>query len=296
MRKDEDMNFTKDMTDTVMRQKSQAWKKVQLAAIFDTYCSDVRKFYQKLAERVKESGMIGLHPFMIADDYGDVRDKAVAVMMSALIPCRRTGLFKRLDILKRLFNGSPSRYIDGGYKVVDFNTYYAGMGCTMDMLQQWTEILHQSFMSDKGMWMSNVEYFMRTSEFHRTYAFDESYSEAVFWLSESVLGTDPKDIPIPHTRCVRELLKAVVPRWKNYDGWKDMAELFQFGYPAMVWYAAQGREWLYSEHYDDICKMERNLKMKFTRSTPMDAYERWRFRKLFMKKLYEDIEQYIPYF
>ena len=63
------------------------------------------------------------------------------------------------------------------------------------------------------------------------------------------------------------------------------AGLFGFDYPAMIWYAAQGREWLYKTNYDGIYRMEHNLAVKIKRQTPMTSYERWRFRTTFLSKL-----------
>lgn len=279
-----------DLMDSALKQKTLALRRKQVAELFGAYCSDVRTFVQELARTIKYNGMVGLHPFMLADAYDDKQDKIVAVLMSALIPMKRDGLLERVGTMRRLLGGSPAGFISGRYKIIDYTQYYKGIGCTKWQLQQWVDILYKSLMGGEDMLLSNIGFYKESEGFNGTPAFEDCYSEAVFWLSERFLDSDPASIPLPRTRSVRELLRALVPR-ERMIGHEDAAKLFKLDYPAMIWYAACGRDLLYQTHYDDIYKMERNLKMKFSRGTPMGRYERWRFRTLFLKPLYKDLEE-----
>lgn len=279
-----------DLLDSTIRQKSLSLRKMQIAELFEAYCSDVRKFIQELANAVKETNMIGLHPFMVADAYEGERDKVVAILMSSLIPVDKDGLLERIRVMRKLLGDSPSDFMSGRYKIIDYLQYYRGVGCTKWQLQQWVDILSKSLMGNEDMLLSNIEYYKRTEEFKESDKFLSSYSEAVFWLSERFFCTDPSTIPMPLTKSTRELLRILVPR-ERMIGYEEAAKLFKLEYPSMIWYAACGRDLLYQTHYDDIYKMERNLRMKYNRATPMDAYERWRFRALFLKPLYKDIEE-----
>lgn len=279
-----------DLLDSASKQKALALRRKQVAELFGAYCSDVRTFVQELAGTIKGNGMVGLHPFMVADAYDGKLDKIVAVLMSALIPMKRVGLLERVGMMRRLLGGSPTDFISGRYKIIDYAQFYKGVGCTQWQLQQWADIIYKSLMGGEDMLLSNIGFYKESEGFNGTPAFEDSYSEAVFWLSERFLGVDPPTIPLPRTRSVRELLRALVPREKMI-GHDEAASFFRLEYPAKIWYAACGRDILYQTHYDDIYKMERNLKKKFTRGTYMDRYERWRFRTLFLKPLYKDLEE-----
>lgn len=278
-----DIELSRALTDINIKQKTLRARKLQVANLFDIYCSDIRTWAQNMAEQVKKEKRIGLHPFMVADAYEGKRDKAVAILMSALIPLKQQGLLKRIDLMQELLRDQPWSFLQGAYRIIDYLKFYKGLGCEKDALQKWIAILVKVFRSPEDMWLSNLEYYIKTDEFNITPNISESLSEAVFWLSESVLDVDKQSIRIPRIKPVRAFIRAFVPRNKIIT-LEEAVDMFKFEYPSMVWYAAMGREELYQTNYDAIWKLEHNLKAKLKNGTRMDAYERCRFRRAFLKK------------
>lgn len=278
-----DIELSRALTNMNIKQKTLRARKLQIANLFDIYCSDIRVWAQNLARQVKEQKRIGLHPFMVADAYEGKKDKAVAILMSALIPLRQKGLLKRIDLMQELLREQPWSFLQGAYRIVDYLKFYKGLGCEKGALQKWIAILVKVFRSPENMWVSNLYYYIKTDEFHITKDIEESLSEAVFWLSESVLDVNKESIAVPDIKPVRTFLKAFVPRTKIITR-EEAVDMFKFEYPAMVWYAAMGREEMYQTNYDGIWRMEHNLQSKFKNGTQMDAYERCRFRRDFIKK------------
>lgn len=288
MRKSEEF----DLLDVAVREKSYTARIVYAKSIFGTYCRDLRDWVNEMASAVKERNMVGLHPFMVGDFYDGDKDKIAAILMSALIPLDDRMVLGRVGSLKKLMDDSPWNFIQGAYKVKNYSLFYNSIGCAMWQMQQWTDILHKVLMGPVSMIFNNIDYYVRADGMNVTPSMSESLAEARFWLEENVLGTEKKDMHVPMTRIVREAISAWVPRYKMI-GWQESVRLFDMPYDAMFFYAAEGRKRLYRDCYDDIYRMEHNLESKVKRGTRMDGYERWRFRTLFLKKLYSDLE--IPY-
>lgn len=285
MKISEEASLDAKMMASSLRAKSEAAVRKQIEALFNIYCFDIKLWAQKLAEAVKEKKRIGLHPFMIEDAYERKEDKIAAVLMSAMIPVDATGIVRYIDFMKSLLGESPAEFFKGKYTEVDYALFYKGLGCSGDRAQQWISILANSLLGPADMIENNIFYYIKVREFAVPDKFHCSLSEALFWLHEHILDTEKRKVPIPDTPNVREFLQAIVPRWKMYGSTEETVRLFDFEYPAMVFYAAEGRKRLYETHYDAIYRMEKNLKTKYKRGTLMDSFERFRFRSLFINPL-----------
>lgn len=262
--------------------------------LFDVYCSDVAKWAVRLSEKVKANHLIGRHPFMLGDCYSDKRDVAAAVLLSAVIPVTRSSLSKRIEAMRSLIGDSPYLFIKGGYKVKNFPTMLS-YGCSSGTLQQWCSILNATYRdiepSEENMvpFLKMLKDSIHLSELNLTANMKEGVEEALFWLSEGVYHIEGEDIPVPLTKSVKAFLRAYVPRI-NIIGNRESVDLFGFAYPAMVWYAAQGRELLFKTNYDDMYHMEHNLSAKFHRNTEMSAKYRREFRQNILSKVEVDVD------
>lgn len=263
------------LMDTAIRQKSNRAKKEQAKSMFETYCADIRPWAQELAAQVKREGRIGLHPFMAADAYSSREDRTAAVLMSALVPTEQDGLMERVATLRQLMGGSPADFVGGAWKVKDYDLYYRGIGCGRSRLQEWTKIVGMA-MDDEDV-AGALRYYIRMEMGDVGKKMEDSLQEALFWLSESVLGEDGEKVPVPWTKSTRQFVRWLVPRYKVL-GFEESVARFRFDYPAMVFYAAEGRNRLYEESYGAIWRLEHNLQWKLRHGTQMDSYERWRFR------------------
>ena len=158
------------------------------------------------------------------------------------------------------------------------------------MFQKWCTTLSETYLyadlSSESVadFICELKQNMRDLGMRLVYSREESFEEAVFWLYEGVFHVDGTIIPVPHTKAVNDFIRAYTPH-SSILTQEDMAGLFGFDYPAMIWYAARGREWLYKTNYDGIYRMEHNLAVKMKRQTPMTSYERWRFRTTFLSKV-----------
>lgn len=286
----EEASLEAKMIASSLRAKSEAAVKKQTEALFRVYCSDVKSWALRLAVAVKGKNCIGLHPFMIEDSYERQEDKIAAVLMSAMIPADSPDTLRYINFMKSLLGDSPAEFLKNRYTNVDYTQFYKGLGCSGDRAQQWISILANTLLGPVDMIENNIFYFIKAREFSVTDRFHSSLSEALFWLHEHLLGTDKQKVPIADTPHVREFLQAIIPRWKMYGSVEEMTAMFDFEYPAMVFYAAEGRMRLYESYYDPIYRMEKNLKTKYKRGTVMDSFERHRFNNLFIKPLNNLIE------
>lgn len=291
----DDEELSRSLVMNTVYHKSKMGQAKAIRDAFSIYCSDVAPWAVELSRKAKREFLIGRHPFMLSDSYDDQRDKAAAVLMSAVIPMDMSKLSKRLSIAERLMGGSPYNFIIGGYKIRDFKKG-RGLGCSSETLQKWCAVLHEAYLWTEPT-EGNVKDFIRVLkesmseyEFDVSYNMRDSFNEAVFWLCESVFRINGADIPIPITKAVWDFIRAYMPH-HFIIGIEDCVRLFGFDYPAMVWYAAQGRRWLYKTNYDGIYMMEHNLAAKMKRATPMTSYERWRFRKTVLSKVSLDRKQ-----
>lgn len=269
--------------------KSKIGKREAIKKSFDIYCRDIQPWAVKLSRKAKSEYLIGRHPFMLSDFYEGDSEKAAAVLMSALIPNETDKLSLRIDNMRNFIGSSPYNFVRGAYKIKEFGRNVKA-GCAMETLQKWCAALNGTY-----QWIEpsadNMDEFIQTLrenidryEIRLANKAKESYEEAVFWLCESIFNTDGAIIPTPHTKAVWDFIRAYIEHYFIL-GFDDCVKLFGFDYPAMIWYAAQGRRWLYETNYDGIYMMEHNLAAKMKNSTPMTSYERWRFRTNFMSKV-----------
>lgn len=267
-------------------------KKGQLKAIkeyFSIYCKDVAPWVIRLAQKVKKEHLIGYHPFMLCDFYTDDKDKCAAVLLSAAIPVCHSRLSLRLENMYNFIGSNPYLFIKGSYKIRKFPKRLI-FGCSGETLQIWCDILNRTYKETEPTRDNAIQFLnilnenIQLSGLHLTANTRESLSEAVFWLMDGILHTDGSIIPMPNTKAIRDFIRAFVPR-STTIGLDESVRLFGFEYPYMVWYAAQGRKWLYNTNYDGIYMLEHNLRHKFIRHTPMSSYERWRFRKSILSKV-----------
>lgn len=276
----------------VFQSLNYKFKKAQAASAkrsFSIYCSDVAPWAVKLSRKAKSEYLIGRHPFMLSDFYDREKEKAAAVLMSVMIPNETNRLSQRIENMRDFIGSSPYNFIRGSYKIKEFGRSIKA-GCTMEQLQKWCAALNETYQYiEPGA--DNMDKFIQALresigryEIRLADKAKESYEEAVFWLYEGVFHADGSIIPTPRTKAVWDFIRAYVGHY-FIIGFEDCVKLFGFDYPAMIWYAAQGRRWLYETNYDGIYMMEHNLAAKMKRSTPMSSYERWRFRKTVLSKV-----------
>ena len=249
----DDDDLSMSLVNRAVTYKVKAGQKKSMMGHFKAYCEDIAPWAVKLSRKAKREHLIGRHPFMLSDYYDDIKDKAAAVLLSGVVPLDTDKLSLRTSRLRDFIGSSPYVYTElSSESVVDF---------ICELKQN----------------MSNLD-------IRLGYSRKESFEEAVFWLYEGLFHVEGAIIPVPHTKAVNDFIRAYTPH-SSILTQEDMAELFGFDYPAMIWYAAQGREWLYKTNYDGIYRMEHNLAVKMKRQTPMTSYERWRFRTTFLSKV-----------
>ena len=248
----DDDDLSMSLVNRAVTYKVKAGQKKSMMGHFKAYCEDIAPWAVQLSRKVKREHLIGRHPFMLSDYYDD-------------------------------------GFIKGSFRIKDYSTL-RGIGCTNEMFQKFCTALSETYLYADLSSGSVVDFIcelkqnMRNLDIRLGYSREESFEEAVFWLYEGIFHVDGAIIPVPHTKTVNNFIRAYTPH-SSILTQEDMAELFGFDYPAMIWYAAQGREWLYKTNYDNIYRMEHNLAVKMKRQTPMTSYERWRFRTTFLSKL-----------
>lgn len=281
--------FERRLLETSMKEKGHRWRRRQYETLMNMYCGDLKVWIKALVEWTMREHRIGLHPMMIEGDYEEKRDKIVATLMSALIPLEDREVMGRVGRLRALLGGSPSAWIEGAYKVTDWERYAKGLGCEGWSAQGWAEIVSKTMRGPEEMVVNNMEWYMKTEGVKMTERMRESWEEARFWIEWELMGMERDKIRVPMTRAVRAMVRAWVPRWKM-TGWEGGVDLLGLEYRAMAWWAAMGRKWMYENHYDEIWRMEKNLETKIKRGTKMTSMERWRFRTVFLKPLWAVIE------
>lgn len=220
-----------------MRQKAIKWRQRQIKEVFDRENGEVREQIKKKIKWAKRTGKIGLHPFLISGDYKEREDKIVAILMSALIPVEEDKVLKRVSVLRELLGGSPRAFVEGAYKIKDYDRYKTGLGCSKWALQGWTEIVKGVMDGPEEMMVNNLDYYIMEREFGLTDEIKESKAEAVFWLEEKILGTPKKEIKIPLTRAVKRLIRTEIPRYRML-GWEGAVKMLDLDYDAEIWWAA----------------------------------------------------------
>lgn len=279
----------------VFQSLNYKFKKAQAVSAkgsFSIYCSDIAPWAVKLSRKAKSEFLIGRHPFMLSDFYDDEREKAAAVLLSAVIPNDTEKLSRRIESMRTIIGSSPYNFIKASYKIKELSGNF-GIGSSSETLQKWCAALAETYAwiepdcEEIDKFLIELERNTEKYEIHLQGKTKESYEEAVFWLCEGIFHIDGSIIPTPHTKAVWDFIRTYVGHY-FIIGFDDCVKLFGFDYPAMIWYAAQGRRWLYETNYDGIYMMEHNLAAKMKRSTPMSSYERWRFRTNFLSKVQID--------
>lgn len=284
---DDDLSMS--LVNKAVTYKAKAGQKKSMMGHFKAYCEDIAPWAVRLSRKAKEEHLIGRHPFMLSDYYDDIKDKAAAVLLSGVVPLETDKLSLRTSRLRDIIGSSPYGFIKGTFRIKDYRTL-KGIGCTCELLQKWCAALSETYLyadlSSESVadFICELKQNMRDLGVRLGYSREESFEEAVFWLYEGVFHVDGTIIPIPHTKAVNDFIRAYTPH-SSILTQEDVAGLFGFDYPAMIWYAARGREWLYKTNYDGIYRMEHNLAVKMKRQTPMTSYERWRFRTTFLSKV-----------
>lgn len=286
---EKDVELSWGLYSVAMKQKHTAGRARQVGNIFEMYCADLRIFAQELARWVKDGHHLGLHPFLLADDYIDKKDKVAAVMMSAVIPDSPRSLLRRLSAMRELLGGSPFAFLQGAYKLKDYSQYADRLGASSATLQTWVDILSKCFAAPLGMLKSNIDFYVRMSGL--PIRFQDSLSLALFWLYENILDSPKDEVPVPNSLAIRQLIKVWVPRYLLITR-EEAISLFHMEYPAMIWYAAMGRQWLYQNHYDEIWKMEHTLTYKLEHGTQAHHSSRKLFKKNYLLPLYRILEAY----
>ncbi len=287
MMDDDDLSMS--LVNRAVTYKVKAGQKKSMMGHFKAYCEDIAPWAVQLSRKVKREHLIGRHPFMLSDYYDDIRDKAAAVLLSGVVPLDTDKLSLRTSRLRDFIGSSPYGFIKGAFRIKDYSSL-RGIGCTSELFQKFCTALSETYLytdlSSESVvdFISELRQNMRNLDIRLGYSREESFEEAVFWLYEGLFHVDGAIIPVPHTKAVNDFIRAYTPH-SSILTQEDMAGLFGFDYPAMIWYAAQGREWLYKTNYDNIYRMEHNLAVKMKRQTPMTSYERWRFRTTFLSKL-----------
>lgn len=285
----DDEELSRSLVMSTVYHKSKMGQAKAIRDAFSIYCSDVAPWAVKLSRKAKSEYLIGRHPFMLSDFYEGKKEKAAAVLMSVMIPNDTDRLSQRIENMRDFIGSSPYNFIRGSYKIKEFGRSIKA-GCTMEQLQKWCAALNETcqWVEPSGDNLDRFIQALRESigryEIKLTAKTKESYEEAVFWLYEGIFHTDGSVIPTPRTKAVWDFIRAYVGHY-FIIGFDDCVKLFGFDYPAMIWYAAQGRRWLYETNYDGIYMMEHNLAAKMKRATPMTSYERWRFRKTVLSKV-----------
>lgn len=284
---DDDLSLS--LVNKAVTYKAKAGQKKSMMGHFKAYCEDIATWAVQLSRKAKEEHLIGRHPFMLSDYYDDIKDKAAAVLLSGVVPLETDKLSLRTSRLRDFIGSSPYGFINGTFRIKDYRTL-KGIGCTSELFQKWCAALSETYLyadlSSESVvdFISELKQNMRDLDMRLGYSREESFEEAVFWLYEGVFHVDGTIIPVPHTKAVNDFIRAYTPH-SSILTQEDVAGLFGFDYPAMIWYAARGREWLYKTNYDGIYRMEHNLAVKMKRQTPMTSYERWRFRNTFLSKV-----------
>lgn len=287
MMDDDDLSLS--LVNKAVTYKAKAGQKKSMMGHFKAYCEDIATWAVQLSRKAKEEHLIGRHPFMLSDYYDDIKDKAAAVLLSGVVPLETDKLSLRTSRLRDFIGSSPYGFINGTFRIKDYRTL-KGIGCTSELFQKWCAALSETYLyadlSSESVvdFISELKQNMRDLDMRLGYSREESFEEAVFWLYEGVFHVDGTIIPVPHTKAVNDFIRAYTPH-SSILTQEDVAGLFGFDYPAMIWYAARGREWLYKTNYDGIYRMEHNLAVKMKRQTPMTSYERWRFRNTFLSKV-----------
>lgn len=287
MMNDDDLSMS--LVNKAVTYKAKAGQKKSMMGHFKAYCEDIAPWAVRLSRKAKEEYLIGRHPFMLSDYYDDIKDKAAAVLLSGVVPLETDKLSLRMSRLRDFIGSSPYGFIKGTFRIKDYRTL-KGMGCTSELFQKWCTALSETYLyadlSSESVadFICELKQNMRDLGMRLGYSREESFEEAVFWLYEGVFHVDGTIIPVPHTKAVNDFIRAYTPH-SSILTQEDVAGLFGFDYPAMIWYAARGREWLYKTNYDGIYRMEHNLAVKMKRKTPMTSYERWRFRTTFLSKV-----------
>lgn len=287
MMNDDDLSMS--LVNKAVTYKAKAGQKKSMMGHFKAYCEDIAPWAVRLSRKAKEGHLIGRHPFMLSDYYNDIKDKAAAVLLSGVVPLETDKLSLRMSRLRDFIGSSPYGFIKGTFRIKDYRTL-KGIGCTSELFQKWCAALSETYLyadlSSESVadFICELKQNMRDLGMRLGYSREESFEEAVFWLYEGVFHVDGTIIPVPHTKAVNDFIRAYTPH-SSILTQEDVAGLFGFDYPAMIWYAARGREWLYKTNYDGIYRMEHNLAVKMKRQTPMTSYERWRFRTTFLSKV-----------
>lgn len=287
MMDDDDLSMS--LVNKAVTYKAKAGQKKSMMGHFKAYCEDIAPWAVRLSRKAKKEHLIGRHPFMLSDYYDDIKDKAAAVLLSGVVPLETDRLSLRTSRLRDFIGSSPYGFIKGTFRIKDYRTL-KGIGCTSELFQKWCTALSETYSYADLSSISVVDFIselkqnMRNLDMRLGYSREESFEEAVFWLYERVFHIDGTIIPVPHTKAINDFIRAYTPH-SSILTQEDVAGLFGFDYPAMIWYAARGREWLYKTNYDGIYRMEHNLAVKMKRQTPMTSYERWRFRNTFLSKV-----------
>lgn len=285
----DDDDLSMSLVNKAVTYKAKAGQKKSMMGHFKAYCEDIAPWAVRLSRKAKKEHLIGRHPFMLSDYYDDIKDKAAAVLLSGVVPLETDRLSLRTSRLRDFIGSSPYGFIKGTFRIKDYRTL-KGIGCTSELFQKWCTALSETYSYADLSSISVVDFIselkqnMRNLDMRLGYSREESFEEAVFWLYERVFHIDGTIIPVPHTKAINDFIRAYTPH-SSILTQEDVAGLFGFDYPAMIWYAARGREWLYKTNYDGIYRMEHNLAVKMKRQTPMTSYERWRFRNTFLSKV-----------
>lgn len=285
----DDDDLSMSLVNKAVTYKAKAGQKKSMMGHFKAYCEDIAPWAVQLSRKAKKEHLIGRHPFMLSDYYDDIKDKAAAVLLSGVVPLETDRLSLRTSRLRDFIGSSPYGFIKGTFRIKDYRTL-KGIGCTSELFQKWCTALSETYSYADLSSISVVDFIselkqnMRNLDMRLGYSREESFEEAVFWLYERVFHIDGTIIPVPHTKAINDFIRAYTPH-SSILTQEDVAGLFGFDYPAMIWYAARGREWLYKTNYDGIYRMEHNLAAKMKRQTPMTSYERWRFRTTFLSKV-----------
>ena len=258
MMDDDDLSMS--LVNKAVTYKAKAGQKKSMMGHFKAYCEDIAPWAVQLSRKAKKEHLIGRHPFMLSDYYDDIKDKAAAVLLSGVVPLETDKLSLRTSRLRDFIGSSPYGFIKGTFRIKDYRTM-KGIGCTSELFQKWCTALSETYLYADLSSESVVDFIcelkqnMRDMDIRLGYSREESSEEAVFWLYERVFHIDGTIIPVPHTKAVNDFIRAYTPH-SSILTQEDMAELFGFDYPAMIWYAARGREWLYKTNYDGIYRME----------------------------------------